>query len=1074
MLMRNILISLLVLLQLQLQAQIQTTKWNRPMQLKNCSVDIKAGQFTAITFIEMEFYNPNEQEIEGLHQFQLKPGQVITSFQLELNGKYRHGTLEEKWKATNAYNRIVGKRIDPALLSMDYNNHYRLNIYPVPAKGSRRITFTIQQLLVVEDNNLKYILPFSIPDTLKHFHLSIQALNTTVIPQSYTGIISGKPFNQFGDQYQLEYDAENIRLNSAIAFSVPLKKQTVLCTDTMGGQKYFALRFQPKIDTSYQINPKELTIFWDASASAENRDVDKEITFLQQFIAYHSVRKITIVPFNYKLLDTAVFNVGSGNNNRWMQYLRNIIYNGATQLGCIDLKKNLTETCMLFTDGRNTYGNRKPKIKDALMFCITSARNPDMRAMNLIVGGSGGKVIDLNATSMNKAIDRSSNADNWLLGITSSSGKIVMEQSFPIKINQPIMINGSMINETDTLVFHYGNSNSVSGTEQHIFRAENSCNEPAIKRITMLLRFDKMMDNYEWGKVLDFGLEENVVTQHTAYIVLERVEDYIKYNIEAPKDLQDECKLLQYVKSDTRKQRNQVKQKDEFDIISRVANVYNERIKKIDKNEMPIILNRQDFESVGQTESVTSKQPNQLDPNNTITGKLSGLNVGSNNLDEVVVIGYGSARKKNITGSVAYIRANEIPHSGTVEQALQGRVAGLMVTQNSGAPGNQATITIRGAASTSGNNQPLYVLDGIPLTGNINDIINVNDIESITVLKDAQAGAFYGPRAVNGAIIITSKKGHNYYNYYHYGSYRLKDMEDVEYLQEIAAVPLKEKSITYKQLLEEHATETSFYFDMAQHFFNNGLKAEALDILMNAAEVANGVEAIQHSVAWVLESWEMFEEAIVVYEQMAADNSSNLALKRDLAWAHYQQGNYQQAVDVMYDAIKMNTENKEPENLAIKATMLYEMNEIIWAQKSMLDVSGIPIALLKKMPARLRIALDGNGGYSPTITIIEPGGEVVSKSNESAKSGAAIYGNSNWQYGNNGPAIYQAKQAKTGKYKIRVNYYGHYNGNNIPSIIRIKTFSHFGERSESIEIENVMMDNQHGDVEIGTIVFGEK
>ena len=118
--MRNALLSLLVLLQLQLPAQIQTTIWNRPMQLKNCSVDIKAGQFTATTFIEMEFYNPNEQEIEGLHQFQLKPGQVITAFQLELNGKYRDGTLEEKWKATNAYNRVVGKRIDPALLSMDY------------------------------------------------------------------------------------------------------------------------------------------------------------------------------------------------------------------------------------------------------------------------------------------------------------------------------------------------------------------------------------------------------------------------------------------------------------------------------------------------------------------------------------------------------------------------------------------------------------------------------------------------------------------------------------------------------------------------------------------------------------------------------------------------------------------------------------------------------------------------------------------------------------------------------------------------------------------------------------------
>ena len=142
--MRNILLLACLLSLSQLQAQPQLQKWNRQMQLANCTINIKCGQFTATTFIEMEFYNPYEQEQEGLYQFQLKPGQAITAFQLELNGKYRDGTLEEKWKATNAYNRIVGKRIDPALLTMDYKDHYSLRIYPVPPKGGRKITFTIQ------------------------------------------------------------------------------------------------------------------------------------------------------------------------------------------------------------------------------------------------------------------------------------------------------------------------------------------------------------------------------------------------------------------------------------------------------------------------------------------------------------------------------------------------------------------------------------------------------------------------------------------------------------------------------------------------------------------------------------------------------------------------------------------------------------------------------------------------------------------------------------------------------------------------------------------------------------------
>jgi tetratricopeptide (TPR) repeat protein len=296
-------------------------------------------------------------------------------------------------------------------------------------------------------------------------------------------------------------------------------------------------------------------------------------------------------------------------------------------------------------------------------------------------------------------------------------------------------------------------------------------------------------------------------------------------------------------------------------------------------------------------------------------------------------------------------------------------------------------------------------------------------------------------------------------------------MEDVEYMQEIQDVPVKEKLAVYKKLLEEHVTETGFYFDMAQHFFDNGLKIAAVNILMNAAEVGEGAEAVQHSVAWLLESWKMFDNAITIYEQLAADNNYNLSLKRDLAWAYYQQGNYQWALATLYESIKINTGERETENLAIKATMLYEMNEIIRAHKSLLDLSLIPAALIKEMPSGLRIVVDKNDGSNAQLLVVEPSGKVISKSEDSTKSGAVIYANNYWYYGNCGPVIYQAKQAKPGKYKIRLNYYGGYRTNNCPSFVRMKTFKHFGEKSESIEIENVIMDNQYGDIEIGTVDF---
>ena len=137
-------------------------------------------------------------------------------------------------------------------------------------------------------------------------------------------------------------------------------------------------------------------------------------------------------------------------------------------------------------------------------------------------------------------------------------------------------------------------------------------------------------------------------------------------------------------------------------------------------------------------------------------------------LDDVVVIGYGTVKKSDMTGSVVAIKADDINRGAVTspDQMLMGKVAGLLVTPATGQPGASATIRIRGAASLNASNDPLIVIDGVPITsdggagmGNPLASVNPNDIESYSVLKDASATAIYGSRASNGVIIITTKKG---------------------------------------------------------------------------------------------------------------------------------------------------------------------------------------------------------------------------------------------------------------------------------------------------------------------------
>ena len=166
------------------------------------------------------------------------------------------------------------------------------------------------------------------------------------------------------------------------------------------------------------------------------------------------------------------------------------------------------------------------------------------------------------------------------------------------------------------------------------------------------------------------------------------------------------------------------------------------------------------FSSVG-FDSKTITVGNQSVINVVLTGNAQ-------NLSEVVVIGYGTQRKSDLTGSVSSIKTDQLLErpASSLNQALAGRMAGVQVNNNSGRPGGRTTVRVRGFSSINASNNPLYVVDGVMLPqGTLNqfsnaiDYLNPNDIVSVEVLKDASSTAIYGARGANGVILVTTKKG---------------------------------------------------------------------------------------------------------------------------------------------------------------------------------------------------------------------------------------------------------------------------------------------------------------------------
>lgn len=1027
---------------------------DHPMEIKKIAMKVEADCFTAVTFLEIEFYNPNDKEIEGLYRFNLLSGQVVTGFQLELNGKYRDGSIEEKWKATNAYNTIVGKRIDPALLTLEYGNSYRLNIYPVPAKSSRRITMTIHQTLKDEKGKFFYHFTFNKKDTAKQFDLSIKTMGCAE-PVTDDGLIANDKFQNKGNFNRLIQSKENTALWQGVHFYFPASSQTTYCTQTKNGQTYFALRAHHKVPHQISLHPKRIQVYWDASGSSEKRNISKEINFLKQYVERHGIEELVITKFSDEPSFSMKFYPTYGKD--WINYLQSIQYDGATRMDQLDLAKVPADAILLFSDGVISFGSKTFSPSTKPLFAISSA-TPDSIFLRALIGQSGGAFINLNNHSISAALEKTSVVNNQLISIESTNGKTIFERT--MRTGKDSFLIYGTLPEDDILTFTYGNSSLIYKTEKISLKKYTNCAAVGIDRLSMLQRFATLSQWYNWEDILEFGLKEKIVTYNTAYIVLERVEDYVKYNITPPKELEEECKQQGFITKDSKTQRQKLREADDYDILSGVVNVYNQKLKAWDGNSSPISLSRQDFEKTNYVASYGGIVSTLYG-----TDYSFGLPHSDRNMEEVVVVAYGSDRKKEVTYSTTTIRNDFLGNSGvTIEQALSGRVAGVQVTSSGYFAGNfKSQIRIRGISSLSGNNQPLMVLDGYPVEGDINDIIPLSQIESITVLKSPSAATIYGSRGANGVILVTSKKNRTYHRYPYNGRYRLKDMEDVEYLKEIKAIAYTEKSDHYNLLRKKYTPDANFYIDIAQHFFESGLTEEACRIIMNAAEISNGDAYVLTSIGYTFENWKRFDKAAEVYKNIQSSQPNNLTIHRDLAWALYQQGKIQQAVETLYAAIRLNLETSEHYMKNIKASLLREMNAIISIHKDSLDLSKIPAALVTAMPVDLRIILTSNLGYVYGMKIIEPDGKECSSQKPVSKNGGKLEYNSSYGYYDE----YNIKKALKGKYRISINYNDYRNTS--LSMLRILCFKNFGRKDQSISVENVIMNNQNGEVEIGLV-----
>ena len=521
-----------------------------PMVLQDLSVDILVIGQTAVTTMEMTFYNPNSRVMEGEFQFPLANGQQVSRFALDINGKLREGVVVDKTAGRKAFEEIVRRGVDPGLLEKTEGNNFKARVYPMPAKGTRRVLIAFEQELHERNGQDYYFLPITANTTLKNFKVRTEVVSRFVKADIQNSL--QLDFKQARNSYISEVSQQNFTLNQNIALTFPKIEKPQSISATKGNKTYcygnIALATaQPK----NRPIPTEIGILWDASHSAINRDRAKEFAFLDAYFKALKNVKVVLSSFNIRTDKTLTFEVKNGNWQALKSHLENLPYDGATDGNAIDFNLK-TDEILLFSDGIFNFGSKDFSVNDAVkqaktpITVVNASAVANTPKMQYLANATGGSFIDLTTLSTEQALKAAQTVPFQLLDIEVKNGKIA--NIFPQKGTAISKGNFTLAGELQTkeasLILSFGYpKNVILQKEIHLATNPDASGSEfellrriwAEKQIAQLER-----EGAEQKQIDAVGREYSIVTEGNSLIVLETVEDYVRYRITPPKELQME------------------------------------------------------------------------------------------------------------------------------------------------------------------------------------------------------------------------------------------------------------------------------------------------------------------------------------------------------------------------------------------------------------------------------------------------------------------------------------------------------------------------------------------------------
>ncbi|MES2297343.1 MAG: VIT domain-containing protein [Pseudomonadota bacterium] len=515
---------------------IEAAHAEHPIELQSLRVSAELSGGMALTTVDMVFFNPNQRQLEGNLQFPLLDGQQITGFALDVEGKLRPAVPVEKEKGRQIFEAIERRQVDPGLLEQTQGNNFRLRIYPIGARATRSVQLKYAESMARQGTNWVYQLPLGFGEQARDFDLALTVHGASGAPQA-SGTLGRVDFDGKGADFLAHLASHKLAGSATLKLLVPSRAGAQSYTEVRGADTWFLAEIPVRESSTPRTLPKVIGLLWDSSGSGAARDVAAELAELDAYFKALGNAEVRLTRLRDRSEARKSYSVVRGDWSALKQALQATVYDGASALNDWQAQADVGEY-LLFSDGLDNYGSAPfPTLRPGQrLYALNSALASDSARLAAWAEASGGRLLQVSSHAPGAAA-KALLSDGTRVTALSATGASELQLESNEARHGMLRVAGRLRAAQGAL--HLTVKSGGASETLTIPLSADAPSHPLAGTMWAGYRLRALEANPELhrAEMRRLGQQFGIANRETSLIVLDLLEDYLRYDVAPPPEL---------------------------------------------------------------------------------------------------------------------------------------------------------------------------------------------------------------------------------------------------------------------------------------------------------------------------------------------------------------------------------------------------------------------------------------------------------------------------------------------------------------------------------------------------------